>query len=239
MFPSLSLAVLLLSATSSAIAAHQSCSCSSLHSADLRVNCSSLTLMELPHLPTDTTELYVENNRITFVSPGQFDGLVGLKKASFSGNPFHCDCRIAYFRNWLLKNKAVILKEPTCASPSSVAQKAISELSDEHFSSCAPTSCANGTYNILMGVMLCCVIVLLLWCLRLAKSSTFTLYIDERHSGFEADSLRSLKPKHRRRLHTDHTNYTMDLEKPPLNMDLLPQVLDMLHKKHNIKIKAT
>lgn len=234
MFPGLSLAVLLLSATSSAIAAHQSCTCSSF--IGLRVNCSSLNLMELPHLPTDTTELHVQNNRITSVSPGWFDRLQGLKKASLSGNPFHCDCRIEYLRNWLLKNKAIVLEEPTCASPISVAQKAISELSDEYFSSCAPTRCTNGTYNILVGLMLCCVIFLLLWCLRLAKASAFTLCIDQRHSGFGVDSLRSLKPKHRRRLHTD---YTMDLEKPPLNMELLPQVLDMLHKKHNIKIKAT
>lgn len=239
MFPSLSLAVLLLSATSSGIAARQSCTCSSLLQAGLRVNCSSLNLMELPHLPTDATELNVQNNRITSVSPGRFDRLVGLKKASLSGNPFHCDCRIEYLRNWLLKNKAIVLKEPTCASPSSVAQKAISELSDEYFSSCALASCTNDTYNILIGLMLCFVIVLLLWCLALAKTSTFTLYIDERHSGFEVHSLCSLKPKHRRRLHSDYTNYTMDLEKPPLNMELLPQVLDMLHKKHNIKIKAT
>ncbi|XP_074536726.1 platelet glycoprotein IX [Halichoeres trimaculatus] len=239
MFPALSLAVLLLSATSSAIADHQSCTCSSLLPASLRVNCSSLNLMELPHLPTDTSELHVQNNRITSVSPGLFDRLVGLKKASLSGNPFHCDCRIQYLRNWLLQNKAIVSKEPICASPSSVAQKAVSELSDEYFSSCAPTSCTNGTYNILIGMMLCCVIGLLLWCFRLAKTTTFTLYIDERHSGFEIDSLRSLKPKHRRRLHTDYTNFTMDLEKPPLNMELLPQVLDMLHKKHNIKIKAT
>ncbi|XP_034550714.1 platelet glycoprotein IX [Notolabrus celidotus] len=230
---------LTLKAVSRVLAAQQSCTCSFLQPSGLRVNCSSLNLMELPYLPTDTTKLHVQNNWLTSVSPGRFDRLVGLKKASLSGNPFHCDCRIEYLRNWLIKNKAIISKEPTCASPSSVAQKAISELSDEYFSSCGPASCTNGTYNAVMGVMLCCVIVLLLWCLRLAKASAFTLFIDERHSGFEADSLRSMKPKHRRRLHTDSLNYVMDLEKPPLNMELLPQVLDMLHKKHNIKIKAT
>uniref|UniRef100_UPI0037E98721 platelet glycoprotein IX n=1 Tax=Semicossyphus pulcher TaxID=241346 RepID=UPI0037E98721 len=235
----LSLAVFLLWATSCIHAACQPCTRSALPSAGLRVNCSSLNLMELPHLPADTTELHVQDNRLSSVSPGTFDRLVGLKKASLSGNPFHCDCRIQYLRNWLLKNKGIVAKGPTCASPSSVAQKAISELTDDFFSSCVPEGCTDGTYNILLGVLLCCLIALLLWSLRLAKTSTFTLYIDERHSGLEANSLRSLKPKHRRRMHTGSLTFTMDLEKPPPNMELLPQVLDVLHKKHNIKIKAT
>lgn len=244
MLSSLSLAVFLLLATSSVHAAGQSCLCSALLPAGLQVNCSTFSLLELPHLSSDTTELHVDNNRLTTVSPGLFDRLVGLKKVSLSGNPFHCDCRIQYLRNWLLKNRAIVSKEPTCASPGSVAQKAITELSDDHFSSCAPASCTGGIYNTVMGVMLCCLIALLLWSLRLAKMSTFILYIDERHSGFEADSLHSLKPKHRRRLHaalsevspdSDFLTCAEDLE----NMELLPQVLDVLHKKHNIKIKAT
>lgn len=238
MLSGLSLAVFLLLATSSAHTSGPPCRCSALVSSGLQVNCSSLNLMELPHLPSDTTELHVQDNRLTSVSPGLFDRLVGLKKASLSGNPFHCDCKIKYLRNWLLKNRAVVSKEPTCASPSSVAQKAITELSDDYFSSCALASCTDGTYNTVMGVMLCCLIGLLLWSLRLAKTSTFTLYIDERHSGFEADSLRSLKPKHRRRLHTALSEVS-PTERPLINMELLPQVLDVLHKKHNIKIKAT
>lgn len=202
--------------------------------------------MQLPHLPSDIKELYAQDNRLTSVSPGLFDRLVGLEKVSLSGNPFHCDCRIQYLRNWLLKNRAILSKEPTCASPSSVAQKAVTELSDDFFSSCAPAGCTGGTYNTVMGVMLCCLVVLLLWSLRLARMSTITLYINERHSGFEADSLHSLKPKHRRRLHnvlsednSDSVIYTEDVEKQLINMELLPQVLDVLYKKHNIKIKAT
>lgn len=202
--------------------------------------------MELPALPSDTTELYVQDNQLTSVSPGLFDNLVGLKKVSLSGNPFHCDSRIQYLRNWLLKNRAIIPEEPTCAGPTPVAQKAITELSDDYFSSYSLASCTGGTYNAIIGVMLCCLIILLLWNLRLAKTSAFTLYINERHSGYEADSLRSLRHKHRRRLHTalsevspDSLAYARELEKPRTNMDLLPQVLDVLHKKHNIKIKAT
>ncbi|XP_044068396.1 glycoprotein IX (platelet) [Siniperca chuatsi] len=248
MLSGLSLAVFLLLATSSAYTTGQPCLCSALLPAGLHVNCSTTNLIEMPHVPSDTTELHLQDNRLTSVSPGLFDRLVGLKKVSLSGNPFHCDCRIRYLRNWLLKNRAIVSKEPTCASPSSVAQKAITELSDDYFSSCALASCTDWTYNTMMGVMLCCLIVLLLWSLRLAKMSTFTLYIDERHSGFEADSLRSLKPKHRRRLQTALSEVSLDcesltcmedLEKPLINMDLLPQVLDVLHKKYNVKIKAT
>uniref|UniRef100_A0A3Q0R3T3 Glycoprotein IX (platelet) n=1 Tax=Amphilophus citrinellus TaxID=61819 RepID=A0A3Q0R3T3_AMPCI len=224
------------------------CLCSTLSPAGPVVNCSSLNLMEVPHLPSETTELYLQNNRLTSLSPGLFDRFTGLKRISLSENPFHCDCQIQYLRNWLLKNRAIVLKEPTCSSPSSVAQKAITELSDDYFSFCTVAKCTHGMYNTIIGVMLFGLIVLLLWSLKIARKSTFTLDIDERHSGFEADSLRSLKPKHRRRLHTGLSEVSVDsesladkedLDRPLLNMELLPQVLDVLHKKHNIKIKAT
>ncbi|XP_040009981.1 glycoprotein IX (platelet) [Xiphias gladius] len=202
MLPGLRLAVFLLLATSSAHNTDQLCLCSAVPFAGLQANCSSLNLMELPPLPSDITELHVQDNRLTSVSSGLFDRMVGLKKVSLSGNPFHCDCRIQYLRNWLLKNRAIVLKEPACASPSSVAQKAITELSNDYFSSCALPSGTDGTYDTVIGVMLCCILFLLLWSVRLAKTSTFTLYIVERHTGFKADSLRSPKRKHRRRLHT-------------------------------------
>lgn len=248
MLSSLSIALFLLLATSRALGTGKVCLCSASPHAGLVVNCTSLNLMELPRLPSDATELYVQDNQLTSVAPGLFDRLVSLKKVSLSENPFHCDCRIQYLRNWLLKNKAVVTKEPVCASPNSLAHKLITELSDDFFSSCALATCADGMYSIMMAAMLCGLVVLLLWSLRLARNSTFTLCIDERHSGFEADSLHSLKPKHRRRLHTGTTDNSSDVDsglfsedqgQPRLNMDLLPQVLDVLHKKHNIKIKAT
>lgn len=245
MLLSLGLGIFLFLATSSVHAVGQHCRCSGLPPDGLQVNCSFLNLKKLPHLPPDTTELHMHNNELTTVLPGMFDRLVRLKKVSLTGNPFHCDCRIQYLRNWLLKNRHLVSKEPTCATPGFVAQIAISKLSDDFFASCSGTRCTGGAYNIIMGVMLCFIIALLLWSLRLAKKSTFTLYIDERHAGFEADSLRSLKPKHRRRLNTllsensGSLTWTEDLERPLFNPEILPQVLDVLHKKHNIKIKAT
>lgn len=249
----LNLAVFLLLATRSAHTTGQPCQCSAALPAGLKVNCSSSNLMELSNLPPDTTEFFVQDNRLTSVSPGLFDRLVGLEKVSLSGNPFHCDCRIQYLRNWLLKNRAVLTEEPTCASPNSVAHRAITELSDDYFSACAVTNHTGWVFNTIIGAMLCCLIVLLLWSLRLAKMSTITLYIDNRHSGFEADNLPSLRPKHKRTWRwrqrwyselsvgsksSDSLTYTEDLEKPILNMELLPQVLDTLHKRHNIRISV-
>lgn len=236
---------LLLWVVSRTYATGQPCQCSALQPAGLKVNCSFSNLMELPGFPSDTTELFVQDNKLTSVPPGLFDRLVGLEKVSLADNPFHCDCRIQYLRNWLLRNKAIVSKEPTCTSPVSVAHRAISDLNDDFFSSCAETNYTGGTFNTVIGVMLCCLIVLLLWSLRLAKMSTITLYVDERHSGFEAVSLRPLRPKRRRRMNSellmgsqrsDSLTCVEELEKPLLNMELLPQVLDTLHKKHNIKV---
>lgn len=227
------LIVFLLLATSSTFA--HPCCCTIHATKGLQVNCSFPNLNILPYLPRDTAELYLNN--LSMVPPGIFDKLVGLKRVSLIGNSLHCDCRIQYLRNWLWKNKDIVLKEPICASPRIVAKKAISDLSDDFFSSCSPSKCTSGAYIVVILVAFSCVIVLLVCSLILAKKSTFTLYIDERHAFFEAHSLCSRKPKHRRRW--SFLNKTEPLERPLLNMDLLPQVLDTLHKKHNIKIKET
>lgn len=232
----------LLLATLSAYAAGPPCQCSSLPPAGLKVNCSTVSLMELPRLPADTAELLVQDSRLTWVSPGSFDRLVGLRKVSLHGNPFHCDCRIQYLRNWLLKNEAVVAGRPSCASPSSVANKPIVELADEHFSSCATRSRTDGILSAIVAATLCCVVVLLLWSLKVAKVSKVTLFIDERHLGLEAKALSSLRAKQRRRqraeLRSSPSSHSLDwdLERPLLNMELLPQVLEVLHKKHDITI---
>uniref|UniRef100_A0AAV2M0F4 Uncharacterized protein n=1 Tax=Knipowitschia caucasica TaxID=637954 RepID=A0AAV2M0F4_KNICA len=69
----------------------------------------------------------------------------------------------------------------------------------------------------------------------LAKESTITLYIDERHAILEASSLRSQKPKHRRSW--GFLNKPVEpMERPLLGMELLPQTLQ---KKPNRKMKET
>lgn len=53
------------------------------------------------------------------------------------------------------------------------------------------------------------------------------------------------RPKRRRRVaaelatggqNLDYSSYLVGLEKPHHNMELLPQVLDTLHRRHNIKM---
>ncbi|XP_062315189.1 glycoprotein IX (platelet) isoform X2 [Osmerus eperlanus] len=238
--------ILLLLDTSSAQTVPKPCHCSAQVSG-LQVNCSSLGLIEVPPLPTDTTELHLQDNQFTTVPPGHFDRLPLLRRVTLSGNPFHCDCGIQYLRVWLQRNRAAVFRVPTCVSPRAVAHTAITALSDAHFSSCGQQRCTGGLYNSLVGVMLCGLIALLLWGLRLAKHSTFTLEIDEPHAGFEAHSLHSHRPKHRRRRRSmlsessgTSVNITCidDLERARINMELLPQIMNSLHE-NNIKIKAT
>ncbi|XP_073676030.1 platelet glycoprotein IX [Garra rufa] len=211
----------------------ESCGCVTLPSRGLRVNCSSQGLRTIPQLPVSITELLLQNNLLTSVTPGHLDQLHDLRLVNLSGNPFHCDCSIQYLRQWLKRNKAVSVM-PVCASPAERAQRPIDELTDADFASCASDHCFGWVYNGILCFLLCFLIGLLLWCLQLARNSTFILGIDERHSGFEAESLRSLKPKHRARMSPG----TNDLDKPLLNMEILPQILDVLHKQHNIKIKV-
>lgn len=187
----------------------------------------------------------MEDTGLSSITPGLFDQLFHLEKVSLSGNPFHCDCQIQYLRNWLLKNTALVSQQPTCASPSSVADRNISTLSDDYFFSCAEAKSTGGMFDIVLPVAVCFLIALLGWSLRLAKMSTITLYVDKHVLGPEAVPLRALRLKHRRRVNAgfftggqdwDSLSYPEDLEEPLLNMELLPQVLDTLHRRHNIKI---
>lgn len=219
------------------------CQCSSLHTSQLKVNCSSQKLQRVPYVPSSTEELHLENNLLTSVPVGYFDTLQNLRMVYLSGNRFQCDCRIQYLRTWLLRNRELVHTMPACASPGALANKAITELDESHFSSCSPDHrCPGGLYNIILGLMLFTLIVLLLWSIKLAKDSTYILGIYEKHAEFEAESLRSRKPKHRMRIQRPDSSSSSafmvdELEQPLLNMDILPQIIDVLHKKHNIKIK--
>ncbi|XP_034028667.1 platelet glycoprotein IX [Thalassophryne amazonica] len=238
----LDLTICLILATSTVHTEVQPCFCSALLPAGLKVNCSSLNLMKFPHLLSDTTELHLQDNQLPTVPPGRFDELVRLKKLSLSGNPFHCDCRIQYLRKWLQKNRALVSTQPTCAAPRSVAHRGIADLADEYFSSCIQRHCAGGTYSFVMGVMLCCLIVLLMYSLRLAQKSTFILHVKDRHAGLPADGMRPPRPKQRRRREGSIAEVSENsefLQRPLVDTELLPQILEVLRVKYNIKLKAT
>lgn len=214
------------------------CQCSALQASELRVNCTSQNLREVPHVPVDTMELHLHNNLLTSVPVGYFDTLHNLRMAKLSGNPFHCDCRIQYLSTWLLKNGALVPAMPTCASPHALAGKAITELDDSLFSSCGEGhSCSSVVYNAVLGFMLCALNVVLFWSLQLAKDSTYIMGIYEKHAGFEAASLRSRKPKHRGKKRRSSLALLNELERHVPNMEIFPQIIDTLHMKHNIKLK--
>ncbi|XP_077368217.1 platelet glycoprotein IX isoform X2 [Festucalex cinctus] len=236
------LARLLLWATlQSAPSLGRACLCTVLQPAGLLVNCTSSDLRESPPLPSDTTELLVRDGGLTSIPSGLFDKAAGLQSVSLAGHPFHCDCSIEYARNWLLRNRAAVSQQPACSSPSWVAQKAIAELTDDYFIQCAPRGCGGVASAVAMAAMLCCLVVLLLWSLRLAKNCTFTLNIEDKQSQLNSDSRHPLRATRRRRPSAVDQHCQLlagDLERRPVNVELLPQVLDVLHKKHNIKIKA-
>lgn len=213
-----------------------SCSCSWSPSSGLSVNCSSRDLNRIPNLPSNTTELYLQHNHLVTVLPGFFDRLLKLRVVDLSGNPFHCGCNIQYLRVWLLKNRNVTTAHPTCATPASWAHRAIISLSETTFSYCVRSRCSTAGYNLVLGFLLCGILGLLLWSLRLAKGLSFSLGISVKHTSIRAESLPSLKAKHRAKVKYS-VEWSEDLETPLLDMDILPQIIDTLDKHHNIKIK--
>lgn len=208
----------------------------SVPSSGLSVNCSSQDLSTLPDFPSDTTELYLQHNQLLTVPPGFFDSFLKLRVLDLSGNPFHCGCNIRYLRAWLLKNPAVSVEQPTCSTPPSRAHRTVAGLREVEFSSCVRRRCSAAGYNLALGSVLWGVLGLLLWSLLLVKDLSFTLGIGEKHGGMRAETLSSLKPKHRARV-KNLTQGSEELETPLMDMDILPQIIDMLHKRHNIKIK--
>ncbi|KAI5095450.1 platelet glycoprotein IX, partial [Silurus meridionalis] len=214
-----------------------SCSCSRSPSLGLSVNCSSQDLYHIPDFPSNTTELYLQHNRLATVPPGFFDKFSKLRVVDLSENPFHCSCDVQYLRSWLLRNRDLTAgSPPTCSSPVSRAHRAIISLGETEFSSCMKKSCSGTVSNLVLVFLLCGVLGLLVWSLCLAKGLGVTLGIGEKHGSFQTESLRSLKPKHRATVKY-LSQWSEDLETPLLNMDILPQILDTLHKHHNIKIK--
>ncbi|KAG9353348.1 hypothetical protein JZ751_017925 [Albula glossodonta] len=180
------------------------CQCSAAHPGELRFICSFKNLRELPHLPSGTTELHLQDNHLTTVPPGSFDSLRNLRSVNLTGNPFHCGCGIRYLSTWLQSQGAQYRLSPTCASPPGLANRPIAGLGQAHFSTCGrrPSACVSSPFDLIAVLALFTLLALMLWCLKTVRSTTFTLNVVWRHRGMEAHTLRSLKPKHRRKRHS-------------------------------------
>ncbi|KPP76977.1 hypothetical protein Z043_103639 [Scleropages formosus] len=239
------LAVLFLLGSSNTQSSPDPCRCVSLRPTGLRVDCRSRGLTELPPIPPTASELHLQDNRLHSLRPGMLDALLDLRMVNLSGNPWDCGCSILYLRAWLRDHEAAAGR-PTCVTPAALRHRAIAELSETDLPSCSRESCVSGWLDIVTILLMAGLIALLFWCLWTVKNSTFTFNVVRRHGDVDKDLSRSFEAKRRKRSLRRRSEeaectlqWTDDLEKPLFNMEILPQVLEILHKKHNIKIKAT
>ncbi|KAJ8676640.1 hypothetical protein QAD02_012427, partial [Eretmocerus hayati] len=91
------------------------------------------TFHKLPQL----TALLLNSNNLSLLELASFDQLPKLSSLDLQYNPWHCDCRLAPFRDWTLERK--LYTRPTaCSSPETLAGRAWDETQADEFA-CAPS----------------------------------------------------------------------------------------------------
>uniref|UniRef100_UPI00398EC3DB platelet glycoprotein IX n=1 Tax=Pristiophorus japonicus TaxID=55135 RepID=UPI00398EC3DB len=113
-----------------------SCRCTKLSDQGFKVDCSAKHLKEVPVLPENTIELYLQNNHLTTVAPGMFDKLQNLRKIDLSGNPWNCDCHIGYLKHWLEDQKLNSNLPVLCSAPVLINGKQILDLTGNEYPAC-------------------------------------------------------------------------------------------------------
>ncbi len=58
-------------------------------------------------------------------------------------NPFVCDCRIKWLRNWLIKSN-LATGNPKCSQPDSLKGRSIASLDEQNFAKCPVFMASNG-----------------------------------------------------------------------------------------------
>nr|XP_034963960.1 platelet glycoprotein IX-like [Zootoca vivipara] len=153
---------------------------------DLRgwiLNCSSMGLKELPPLSSELCHschtiniLHLQNNSLTTVPPGALDNLIYLKEVDFSNNPWHCDCSILYFKQWLEDFSNASLANLQCASPASVKLRALSQLTGNELEGCRkpqPIKCLDFFWRDFALIFVAIIVLILATCiLRHSKELT-------------------------------------------------------------------
>uniref|UniRef100_A0A8C5XT86 Glycoprotein IX platelet n=1 Tax=Microcebus murinus TaxID=30608 RepID=A0A8C5XT86_MICMU len=95
------------------------CRCRGLQTMGLLVDCRGQGLAALPACSRHTDHLLRTGPTISSASvpPGAFDLLTRLRRLDLSGNPWHCDCSLAYLRLWLEDRDPEALAQVRCATP--------------------------------------------------------------------------------------------------------------------------
>uniref|UniRef100_H0W387 Glycoprotein IX platelet n=2 Tax=Cavia porcellus TaxID=10141 RepID=H0W387_CAVPO len=112
------------------------CSCRSLETMGLHVDCEGRGLTALPPLPPGTRHLLLANNSLRSVPPGAFDHLPQLWILDVSQNPWHCDCGLTYLRLWMKDHMPDSLQDVLCASPARAAHRPLNQLTGYQLGNC-------------------------------------------------------------------------------------------------------
>ncbi|XP_078065840.1 platelet glycoprotein IX [Mustelus asterias] len=158
-----------------------SCQHTELGGQDLKVDCSFRHLKEVPAVPENTVELYLQNNHLTTVAPGTFDKLQNLRKIDLSGNPWNCDCRITYLKHWLEDQQLKPNPPVCCASPALINGKRLLNLTGNEYAVCPgreSIQCKPFLYrDIWLVVAFLLVLILLLCTVCMAKHLNFWIFM--------------------------------------------------------------
>lgn len=134
--PAWPLLVLLGAAAEAALACPAPCACRALDTMGLSVDCRGRGLSALPALPAATRQLLLANNSLRAVPAGAFDRLPQLRSLELAGNPWHCDCGLAYLRLWLEDRAPQALARLLCASPARAARRPLGSLTAHQLGDC-------------------------------------------------------------------------------------------------------
>lgn len=130
------LLLLLWPVTTATQACPSPCTCQSLETMGLKVNCEGQGLTALPALPAHTRQLLLANNSLRSVPPGAFDHMPQLWNLDVTHNPWHCDCSLTYLRLWLEDHMPEALLRVYCASPDLATRRPLGQLTGYELGSC-------------------------------------------------------------------------------------------------------
>lgn len=142
-----------------------------------KVDCSSLGLLKIPPLVSSHIRiLYLQNNHLTTVRSGTLDILRNIKELDLSNNPWNCDCSILYLKQWLEDYHLASLANATCAMPSHLQMKALSQLSGNELEGCRkppPITCLDFLWRDLILILMTILVFIFASCILCYSKKLF------------------------------------------------------------------